>query len=336
MGAEIEIKFSSVILTDLASEILWRGDAYYASTDPQDLIWDKTIQLIQEAYDCAKKADQHILGLAMSLPGLVDVDTGSLLFAPNMQWTDVPIRQWLTRRFDFPVYVDNKANMGALCESIFGSGQDSNFVLYINITAGVGAGIVLNKQLLPGASGLMGEVGHMTINPNGPLCNCGSYGCWETYVSALAVFRRVRDSVLKGEGSLLAEVVKDGIEGLTIPMVVEAANKGDRVALAAFEETGYYLGIGLANLINILNPQKVVLGGYLIQAYDLLLPGIQKVVHERALRWPREAAEIVAATYLNDSSLMGAIATVYSQILSNPGKAIKAKLGAHLHKEVLP
>jgi len=217
--------------------------------------------------------------------------------------------------------------MAALAESYFGSARHSDYVLYINITAGVGAGIVLNQRILPGASGLAGGVGHMTLDPHGPKCNCGSYGCWETYVSALAVFRRVRESILAGQESHLSEVVRDGFERITIPLMVEAARKGDRVALTAFEETGYYLGIGLANLINTFNPQKVVLGGYVTQAYEFLLPVIQRTVQERALRWPREAADMVVATYLNDASLMGAVATVYGQILSNPNQAFKAKRG---------
>lgn len=325
IGAEIEVNFASVILTDLSAQILWREEIDFADSDEQDAILNSIAQLVRKACAKATETNRHILGLGMSLPGLVDVTSGVLLFAPNMRWSDVPIRQWLQNEFDFPIYLDNKANMAALAERYFGSARDSDYVLYINITAGVGAGIVLNQRILPGASGLAGEVGHMTIDPNGVKCNCGSYGCWETYVSALAVFRRVRESILGGEESQLAEVVRDGFERITILLMVEAARNGDRVALAAFEETGFYLGVGLANLINAFNPQKVVLGGYVTQAYEFLLPVIQKTIGERTLRWPREAADIVVATYLNDASLMGAVATVYGQILSNPNQAFKAK-----------
>jgi glucokinase-like ROK family protein len=327
IGAEIEVKFGSIILTDLSAHILWREEVDFVHSDEQDAILNSIAELVRQACAKAEETKRHILGLGMSLPGLVDVSSGVLLFAPNMRWSDVPVKKWLENEFTIPIYVDNKANMAALGESYFGAARDSEYVLYINITAGVGAGIVLNQRILAGASGLAGEVGHMTIDPNGTKCNCGSYGCWETYVSALAVFRRVRESILAGEESQLAEVVQDGFERITIPLMVEAARNGDRVALAAFAETGFYLGVGLANLINIFNPQKVVLGGYLTQAYEFLLPVIQKTVQERALRWPCEAADIVIATYVNDASLMGAVATVYSQILSNPNQAFKAKRG---------
>jgi N-acetylglucosamine repressor len=175
----------------------------------------------------------------------------------------------------------------------------------------------------------------MMLNPNGPKCSCGSYGCWEAYVGALAVFRRVHESLLMGKTSQLNEVGRNRFEKITIPFMVEAARKGDPVALPVFEETGYYLGLGLVNLINILNPQKVVLGGYVTQAYEFLLPVIQKTVQERALRWPREAAEFVVATYLIDAGLMEAVATVYSQILSHPNEALNAKRGLERRKEVI-
>jgi glucokinase-like ROK family protein len=327
IGAEIEVKFGSIILTDLSAQILWRQEVDFAENDEPEAILNCMADLIRQACAEASKTSRHILGLGMSLPGLVDVSSGILLFAPNMRWRDVPVKQRMEKEFDLPIYVDNKANMAALAESYFGAARGSEYVLYINITAGVGSGIVLNQRIMTGASGLAGEVGHMAIDPNGPGCNCGSQGCWETYVSALAVFRRVRESILSGKKSRLAEVVRDGFERITIHLMVEAARNGDEVTLAAFEETGFYLGVGLANLINTFNPQKVVLGGYVTQAYEFLLPIIQKTVRERALRWPREAADIVVATYVNDASLIGAVATVYGQILSNPNQAFKAKRG---------
>ena len=276
IGAEIEVKFGSVILTDLAAHVIWREEVDFGDHDEPETVLNSIAQLVRKAFSKAEEKKRHILGLGISLPGLVDVSSGVLLFAPNMRWSEVPVKEWLEKEFDIPIYVDNKANMAALAESYFGSARDSEYVLYINITAGVGSGIVLNQRIMAGVSGLAGEVGHMTINPDGPKCNCGSYGCWETYVSALAVFRRVRECILQGEESQLSEVVRDGFERITIPLMVEAARNGDRVALESLEKTGYYLGVGLANLINTFNPQKVVLGGYVTQAYEFLLPVIQK------------------------------------------------------------
>ena len=336
IGAAIEVSFGSVILTDLSARVLWRKELEFGDSDKQDAFLDNIAELVRQACSVARETNCHILGMGMSLPGLVDVSSGTLLSASRIPWRDVPVKPWLEREFKIPIYVDNKANMAALAESYFGSARDSRIVLYVNISTEVGAGIVINRHIVSGVSGLAGEVGHMTIDPDGQRCSCGSHGCWETYVSDMAVFARVREFVLMGKTSLLGESVRDGVDQMTMPRLVEAARDGDEGALAAFEETGFYVGVGVANLINILNPQKVVLGGYVIAASEFLLPVIHKTVRERALHWPSQAADIVVATYEHDAGLMGAVATVYSQILSNPNRAFKVKDGFEQYKEVMP
>jgi predicted NBD/HSP70 family sugar kinase len=182
----------------------------------------------------------------------------------------------------------------------------------------LGGGIVLNRQVLPGASGFAGEVGHMTMDPHGPRCNCGNFGCWETFVSQWAVFRRIREAVEGGKVSSLLAMTQGNLDSLSFPMVIEAARNGDAVALAALEETGRYLGIGLANLINALNPQRVVFGGILSVGHEYLMPVIREVVQQRALRWSRESAEIVIAAYGQDACVMGGVATVFHHVLAQP------------------
>lgn len=328
IGARLDVDYSTVILTNFAAEILWRREETHTPKDDQSLIQDNLLKLIQEAVQQAPANGRPILGLGLSMPGLVDVASGSLLFAPNLGWRNVPVKSWLAEAFTFPVYVDNEANLAALGESFFGAARHCDYVLYINITAGVGAGIVLNQRILPGTSGLAGEVGHMTINPEGPRCNCGNYGCWEIYISAQSVFNRVQAAIQAGQPSDLAAVVQRDFDRSAVPLVVAAAAKGDLAARGALDETSRYIGIGIASLINTLNPKRVVLGGYLSPAYPYMLPKIQSVVHDRALRWPREAAEIVIAQYGSDASLMGAIATIYDHVLTFPTEAFAQSRGA--------
>jgi N-acetylglucosamine repressor len=164
----------------------------------------------------------------------------------------------------------------------------------------------------------------MTIDPDGPLCNCGNYGCWETFVSQWAVFRRIESSVEQGAASSLRDRVKGNGDQLTFPIVVEAAQNGDEVARNALAETGKYLGIGMASLINAFNPQQIVLGGILSLGKEFLLPVIRDIVQKRALRWSLEAAKIDTADYGEDSCVMGGVATVYHHILSRPLVANRA------------
>jgi len=316
IGAEIGVDFISAILTDFSAEVLWQHKESTTDLRGQEVILSRAMEILRDA--CAHAQRESILGLGLGAPGLVDVSTGTLLFAPNLRWTDVPLRRMLESQFNFPIYVDNEASMAALGESYFGAARGSDFVLYVSSGVGLGGGIVLNRRILPGVAGFAGEVGHMTIDPNGRQCNCGNFGCWETYVSQWAVFRRVRDAITAGQASSLVEATQGDLEKLTIPSVVEAARGGDAVARAALEETGRYLGIGLANLINALNPQRVVFGGILSLAHEFLLPVINAVVRERALRWSRETAEIVIASYGADACVMGGVATVYHHALSQP------------------
>jgi len=316
IGAEIGVDFISAIVTNFSVDVLWRHKESTTYLSGQDAILNRLMEILRDAR--AHAPHEPILGLGLGVPGLVDVSTGTLLFAPNLRWTDVPLCQLLEGQFDFPTYVDNEANMAALGESYFGAARDSDFVLYVSSGVGLGGGIVLDRRVLPGVAGLAGEVGHMTMDPNGPRCNCGNSGCWETFVSQWAVFRRVREAIAAGQNSSLAETTGGDLDRLTVPHIVEAARAGDAVARAALEQTGRYLGIGLANLINALNPQRVVFGGILSLAHEFLLPVIDVVVKERALRWARETAEIVIAAYGADACVMGGVATVYHHVLSQP------------------
>lgn len=320
LGAEIGVDFVAVILTDFAAEVLWRRRESTAGVNDQAAILERVAALIREACgQAASLASQpSILGLGLGVPGLVDVASGTLLFAPNLRWFDVPLRQLLEAEFDFPIWVDNEATMAALGESYFGAARGADFVLYVSSGVGLGGGLVLNRRILPGAAGFAGEAGHMTVDPAGPRCNCGNRGCWETYVSQWAVFQRVRQAVASGQHSWLEKATGGALNLLTVPLVVEAAQRGDAVARTALEETGRHLGIGLASLINLLNPQRVVLGGIMSLAHEFMWPSLQAEVRARALRWSRETAEIVTAAYGEDSCVMGGIATVYHHVLSQP------------------
>jgi len=328
IGAEVGVDFLSVILTNFSAEILWSRTESTLGLPGQDAILNRLDEVLQEACLQAQVHNLRLLGLGLGIPGLLNADTGTLLFAPNLKWSNVPLRQRLQDKFNFPIFVDNEASMAALGESYFGAARGSDFVLYVSAGVGLGGGIVLNRRLLPGASGFAGELGHMTMDPNGPRCNCGNFGCWETFVSQWAVFRRVREAIAQGQTSSLVLAVKGNLGHLTIPLVVDAARNGDAVARAALEENGRYLGIGIANLINALNPQRVVFGGILSIAHEFLLPVIHEVVQQRALRWSRETTEIVIAAYGDRACVMGGVATVFHHILAQPLAVTRASVVA--------
>ncbi len=318
IAAEIGVDFISVILTNFNAEILWRHQEDIIAREGQKETLQRTTQLLRRAVAQAERSSARILGIAVGVPGLVDVQSGTLIFAPNLRWRDVPLKSLLESKFNCPIFVDNEAKMAALGESYFGVARGHRNVLYLSAGVGLGGGVVLDGRIVPGATGFAGEFGHMTQEPDGLPCNCGNRGCWETLVSQLAVFRRVRNAIDAGQSSRLLDLTHGDLEKLTIPLIVEAAREGDGVACEALEQTGRYLGIGLANLINAFNPEMVVFGGILSLAGDFLLPVMKRVIEERALLWVRRAASIAVAANGFDACVMGGIATVYYHILSQP------------------
>jgi glucokinase-like ROK family protein len=318
IGGEIGVNFVSAVVTNFAAEILWRQHESTNEPYGQDDVLRQAFRVFQSAYDHFKESGRPLLGLGLGVPGLVDVSTGTLLFAPNLGWTQVPLLRLLESQFNIPAYVNNVASMSALGESYFGVARDYDYVFYLSTQGGLGGKIVLNGNILAGAAGFAGEVGHSVVDVNGRLCNCGRTGCWETVASQLALFHYVREAVASGQTSALIEATGGDLAQLTVTLIVEAASQGDAVARSALAEVARWLGLGLANIINALNPQRIVIGGALSVAQDYLLPNIKEVVAKETILGLGESCEIVIAAYGADACLMGGVATVYQHILNRP------------------
>ncbi len=324
IGAEIGANFISVIIANFAIEIVSRR---YESTDKlfnQAAILERFIYLLQESHDQIVRSGKVIFGIGIGVPGLVDVSSGKLLIAPNLGWHEVELRHIVQNVLDGPVFIANEANLAALGESYFGAGQDINFMLYVSSGVGLGGGIVSNGRLMEGATGFAGEVGHMIVDRDGPPCNCGSHGCWETVAGEAALINRIHNSVSNKLDSWIAGISDESPDRVTLSLIVKAADNNDPLALAALEETGEWLGIGIASLMNILNPQRVVFGGPLSIAHEYLLPVIRKTVAERAWNWVFDEANIVPAAFAEDAAVLGGVAMVYRELLNQPRKWLKS------------
>jgi glucokinase-like ROK family protein len=254
----------------------------------------------------------------MGVPGLVDLRQGKLIFAPNLHWNNVPLRLIWSQRFNLPIFVENEANAAALGEYYFGAAQGVDSFIYLSAGIGLGAGIVLDGKLFRGSNGYASEVGHMTVDPNGELCGCGKRGCWETQVGPRAVLRRVRKTLESGVPSALCDLVEGDLERISFESVVQAAGQGDSVALRALQEVGERLGIGVANLVNVFNPELIVLGGALNLASTILLPIVERLIRENALTPACENVRVAASAHGIDACLMGAVALVLDDILREP------------------
>ena len=318
IGIELGVDCISVILSDFIAQVQWREQACLDPNEDQITILDRAANLTQHALDFGLSQGLRPLGIGMGVPGLVDLRQGKLIFAPNLHWNNVPLRLIWSQRFNLPIFIENEANAAALGEYYFGAAQGVNDFIYLSAGIGLGAGIVLDGKLFRGSNGYASEVGHMTVEPNGELCGCGKRGCWETQVGPRAVLRRVRKTLETGVPSVLCDMVDGDLERISFESVVQAASQGDSVALRALQEVGEHLGIGIANLVNVFNPELIVLGGALNRASTILLPIVGKLISENALAPASENVRVAASAHGIDACLMGAIALVLEDILREP------------------
>lgn len=316
VSVEIGVGFVYVLCTDFTVRVLWE---HRESVSPED-DYAATMRHVLDAIRTAMAEgaivlrDQRLLGIAVGVPGLVKQVDGTLLFAPNLRWRDVPIGAMLRQAFPgVAVFVDNEANMSALGEYYFGAAQDYEEIVYISVGAGLGGAIVRGGNLMRGTAGFAGEMGHITLYPDGDLCNCGNRGCWETGVNPARLRRLVRTAIEAGQRTSL-----EGVD-LSVPAIISAARRGDAVACAAFETIGRALGIGIGSLINLLNPDLVLLGGTLSIAQDLLMPPLRDELTRHTLPWSLEAVSVVPANQSDRACVMGGAAVVYQTILTQPG-----------------
>ncbi len=327
IGAEIGVDFISIVTVNFAIEVVSRRVESTLKYFNQQAILERFLFLLKESTEQVQKNGRPVFGVGIGVPGLVDTVNGNLLFAPNLGWENVPIKELVESAVDVPVYVANEANLAALGESYFGAGQNFDNLLLISSGVGVGGGIIINGRLIEGATGFAGEVGHITVQQDAEAlpCNCGNFGCWETVAGRTALFGRVEASINAGQTSWITEVTGGDITRLSIPLIVEAARRNDPVARHALQETGEWLGIGIASLINIINPERVIFGGALISAYEFLIPAMKQTVNKRTWPWMREGVDIVTAEHGEDAAVMGSVAIVYQDVLNNPRKWLQTQ-----------
>ena len=327
ISAEIGVDFLLVICTDFAPEVIWRHKEDISPEMGQQYIIQRLLALLRQAMDIGCQSCNSLLGVSIGLHGLVDQSSGTLLFAPNLGWENVPLRSVLQEITNAPVLLDNEGNLAALGEHYFGIAQGCKEVLYITASVGLGGGLVHDGQVFGGVTGIGAEFGHMTMDPDGERCNCGNRGCWETQVSQRALFRYIRRGIGQGRMTLINELTGGNPAAITVPIVVEAAGGGDPLALEALDTIGHHLGIGIASLVNALNPEMVVFGGALSLAADFLLPVVNFELERRALRWTRQATRVVITHHGLDACVMGGVARLFQVTLAGPVSLPQANPG---------
>ncbi len=319
IGVEIGADFIVVVLTDFVAQILWKERATVDCGASPDCVFENAERLIHQALQRAEAAGLAPLGLGLGIHGVVDNETGTLMFAPNLHWQGVPFRARWEEQFSLPVIVENDANAAALSEYYFGTARKTANFVYLSTGIGLGGGIIIDGKLYRGHHGYAGEIGHTKVQPEtGILCGCGQRGCLETVVGPRQVVDRVKQSLAQAPESFIWTLADNEATQVTFEIILQAAEAGDPVALAALGEVGYWLGVGVANLINIFNPQLVVLGGVLKNASHLLIPICEEVINNNALALARQGVKLVASANGENACVLGGVALVLDTVLRKP------------------
>lgn len=318
IGIEIGVDYISLVVTDFLANVLWRKRSKSDAHDSIEQILERAYQLTEEGLQKGYALKLTPLGIGLGVPGLVDLQHGELMFAPNLNWTNIPVSRLWSERFNLPVFVDNEAKAAALGEYYFGAARGEHNFIFLTGGVGLGAGVMIDGKLFRGSHGYASEVGHMIMEPDGELCGCGKRGCWETQVSPRAVIRRFQESLRQGVPSTVLLAADNNVNNIGFENIANAASEGDNAAIVALQEVGEKLGFGIANLVNVFNPDMVILGGELNYASELLLPVVRKVVNANSLKLESQGLKIVPSAHGQDACVMGAVALVLDDILHEP------------------
>lgn len=320
IGAELGVNFIAVALTDFTGNILWRRLANVDPTDAQEKTIARILELIDEAIEVCKERRLYCLGLGLSVPGIVNLEQGILVFAPNLQWRNVPFRKIFFEHTGLNVYIENDANAAAIAEHLFGAARKTDDFIFVVVGIGIGGGLFLNGKLYRGKDGFAGEIGHTPIvtEPYQVLCHCGKRGCWETYANQHSIIQRVQTRLDSRQESIIPGVLAKQNNPLSISIVKQAADECDKVSLESLAETGTALGLGFASLIDIFDPEKLILGGPVSTVGKYLLPTIRETATKHSLSNINPKVEILLSSFGIDAILIGAISIVVDDILSHP------------------
>ena len=288
------------------------GKIIYSNSVPTyaQMGYEYTVNNIKQAIkDLMKETNteaKDIQGIGFDFPGQVDCKTGVVKNAPNIPgWVNVPIAQMIEEEFNIPTRIDNDVRCAALGELKFGAGRGCENFVCITVGTGIGSGLVINGKVVRGAANAAGEIGHIKLQmEDGPLCGCGDSGCLEAFASGPSIVAMAQEYLKGGKSAKFRELAGDG--EITPYIVAKAAEAGDPVAKRIFEKMGYYIGMGLTSVINLLNPEKIIIGGGVAECGELLLDPIRRTINERAMKVQREAVEIVPAELGNSAGVIGA------------------------------
>lgn len=316
IGVELGVGVIEVVIANLDAKITVKKTAEIQDKAEEKIyskVLHKLIAMISEVIEESAIEKDKIMGIGLAVHGVVNTSAGTSEFAPYYNWKKVSISQDVKETFGYPVYMDNDVRAMALGESWFGSARGIDNFITINISNGIGAGIIIENKPYYGVDYSAGEIGHIVVDVDGPKCNCGNYGCLESIASNKSLVKKAIKLIKQGTETKILKGKKD-VEDITIEDICEAAEYGDEVAISLLREAGRYIGLVISNLVNTLNPMQVVMVGETMSSNQYAFESIKATVKKVGFELPAQKTKILQSTLGNDAAVIGAVTLVLQEV----------------------
>lgn len=293
-------------LVSESGEIIYFNECATLAYEEAEKVTNRMKELVQDVVKKAAEKELEIISMGIGCPGVIDHVNGIVISCPNIpNWKNIELSKIMSDEFNFKVSVDNDVRVTALGEYHFGAGKGYKNILCAAVGTGVGGGIIIDGKVMHGPSYSMGEIGHITLKKDGPSCGCGNNGCMESLASSLAIIREIKAVLNEGKSEIMQKQFDEGME-INAYFASKASEKGDKEAQRIMQETGEWLGIGLASLINVLNPEVVIIGGGVAMAGDIIFNPVKEQIAKRALKVPGSFVKVLPAKLGDSAGMIGA------------------------------
>lgn len=317
-GIDIGVTKAIVLIMDLHGKVVSKERLVLDAGRGKEEELHEILSAVHRVFGKLGDIKKKIYGIGISFPGVVDTDKGVAIQAPNLPgWENTPLVEIFNKEFELYSALENDAKAMALGEARFGAGRDAKNIFAMYLGRGIGGGFIVDGELYRGTLSISGEIGHVTVNPSGPVCSCGNRGCLEVMASGPAIAASAIRAINSGVPSILGEAAKENLRNITAEEVNAAALRGDDLAMQLMKQAAEYIGIGLAAIVNLFAPECIVLSGGLASAGDFFLAEIQKTVAERAFTYSRVLPRFVRSELGEDSACIGAAALVLEKLLDS-------------------
>lgn len=309
IGIDLGGTYTKLALVDKRGRLFHKATISTVAYNTREALLDSITDKIDKILKSVRLTANDLLGIGIGVPGLVDFERGLIYYLTNVPgWKNVLLKKFLEKRLKAKVLIDNDVNLMALGEYRFGAGKGTKNLVCLTLGTGVGGGIILGGELYRGSSSVAGEIGHMPLKQDGLSCNCGSFGCLERYVGNRFIVDEIKNKIRAGKYTLIRKLVKGNLSLITPEVISCAAKRNDKLAVDFWQEIGKRIGITLSGVINLLNPERVIIGGGLANAGQILFKSIRDTVDKRALPINKRAVKILKAKLGADAGIVGAAA----------------------------